>query len=499
MSAEDLAKRFAPILFLHPMEKFVPVDAKRFLENANLWLDTGAQPDSKAQWGVAGAAAGTRSPTVAAGGLSGVKTEPGKVIDDATLLGTLGTEVFLELGGWKDASETSEPKVTATSTNLYVDRKSIEDMYTKPGVLKDSKFRYHVELIEGAQFTRQLGMIAAPDMTMLKLPDHPALLLFYFFFPAHQQSVSSSICNDIKAKEAACHAGDWQCMAILLQGDPNGDARNYKPMFVGTTGFVAFPQGTTSTRLGYGFDAEDGYPAMGVARWRPATGPSASLPALEGSSDHAHLFVALGTHSLYTAPGTYDVLPYNDGPEWCGTFDNSTVMPEGWGQPDNTGDLFKGMGAFLAKVMGGFLVGGPLGEIAGVVAAAAEGYYPKPEGIGVVGTGDTPDPDQVPTAGAGMTIRPRGVNVAGVPSMLQDWNVQRNETIGQRHYDYVVNRDTQRFWPNFDGELGYQGRWGQRVTSDFLPRRAGPKFPNYFKMFMMGLAAGDKDHLFDKL
>src|SRR6185312_14592576 len=100
------------------------------------------------------------------------------------------------------------------------------------------------------------------------------------------------------------------------------------------------------------------------------------------------------------------------------------------------------------------------------------------EGIGVVGTGDTPDPDQVPTAGAGMTIRPRGVNVAGVPSMLQDWNVQRNETIGQRHYDYVVNRDTQRFWPNFDGELGYQGRWGQRVTSDFLPRRAGPKFPN---------------------
>jgi hypothetical protein len=289
-------------------------------------------------------------------------------------------------------------------------------------------------------------------------------------------------------------------MAILLEGDPGQDASKYKPKFFGCTGFVFAPSPGAASREGYGFDAEDGYPAMKVQRWRPQTGSLVNLPALEGASDHPHLFVALGTHSLYPIPGTFEVRPYNDGPTWCDTFDNSSVMPEGYGQPDGAGTkLLKGMGAFFGKMMAGFLAGGPPGEIAGVVAAAAEGYYPSPAGLDFVGYGDTPDPDQVPLAGTGTTIRPKGVDVAGVTDMLEDWRVERNKTIGPRKYDYLVNRDEQRFWPNPDNELGYRGRWGQRVTSDFLPRRAGPKFPDYFRMFMMGLAAGDAEHRFDDL
>jgi len=175
-------------------------------------------------------------------------------------------------------------------------------------------------------------------------------------------------------------------------------------------------------------------------------------------------------------------------------------MPQDYGQPEGAGTKFlKGMGAFFAKVMGGFLAGGPFGEVVGVVAAAAEGYYPSPAGLDIVGYGDSPDPDKVPLAGSGTTIRPKGVDVAGVTDMLEDWTVDRNLNIGPRHYDYIVNRDEQRFWPNPDMELGYRGRWGQRVTSDFLPRRAGPKFPDFFKMFMMGLADGNNGHLFDDM
>lgn len=489
MSAEDLAKRFAPILFLHAQEKFVPVDAKRFLENANLWRGTGAPLDSKAQWGTA--------PLIAAGGVSGIKTEPGTVIDDATVLPATGAELFLELGGWKDSSEMHEAGVTAASSNVYADRKSIEDLYSQPGKLKDSRFWYHAELFEGADFMRELGKIKAPEMVPL-VPTNPAFLCYYFFFPAHRQSVSSATCNDIKAKEAACHAGDWQCMAILLEGDPGGDASKYKPVFFGCTGFAFAPSSGAASREGYGFDAEDGYPAMKVQRWRPQTGPLANQPTVEGASDHPRLFVALDTHSLYPVPGTYEVFPYTDGPTWCDTFDNAAVMPEDYGQPEGAGTKFlKGLGAFFGKVMAGFLAGGPPGMTVGAVAAAAEGYYPSPSGLDIVGYGDTPDPDKVPLAGTGTTIRPKGVNVAGVTDMLEDWAVEQNKTIGRHRYDYIVNRNEQRFWPNPDMELGYRGRWGQRVTSDAMPRRAGPKFPDYFRMFMMGLAAGDHAHRFD--
>jgi hypothetical protein len=55
-------------------------------------------------------------------------------------------------------------------------------------------------------------------------------------------------------------------------------------------------------------------------------------------------------------------------------------------------------------------------------------------------------------------------------------------------YDFVVDRDKQFWWLNDDLEGGYKGRWGQRVTDDTLPRRSGPRFPNYPRMFLLALA-----------
>ena len=199
----------------------------------------------------------------------------------------------------------------------------------------------------------------------------------------------------------------------------------------------------------------------------------------------------LGSHSLYTTPGDHDVQPYRDGeePQGCGTFDTPSVMPPDWGQPDD--DTLEDIGAFLAKVMGGFLAGGPAGEIAGVVAAAAEGYYPQSVGVNVVGTADAPDPDHAPAAGDGITIAPAGVTVAGAGIAMETWKGQQNLQIGNRTYNYLVDRTTQRWWPNDDSETGFRGRWGQHVTADFLPRRSGPKFPNYLQLFLLALARGD--------
>ena len=177
---EDLVKRFAPILFLHPEEKFFPVDAKRYLEFANLW--SSAQPFSDdTKWGKPGTAPSTRQPVIVTGGLTGVATEPGRLIDDPSLR-PAEAEMFLELGGWKNAAGAHETGVTATSSNAYSDRSAIADMYGQEPLL-DSRFWYHAEIYDGARLTAMARRAGPPDFSPYLTPNS-TLLFYYLFFPA---------------------------------------------------------------------------------------------------------------------------------------------------------------------------------------------------------------------------------------------------------------------------------------------------------------------------
>ena len=149
-------------------------------------------------------------------------------------------------------------------------------------------------------------------------------------------------------------------------------------------------------------------------------------------------------------------------------------------------------------MLAGLSAGGALGAIAGGVATAIEGHLPHGSGLDIVGTYDPPDKDEVPAAGAGKTIRPSGVVAAGGGLDDQIWAAKQG-LIGPdgRRYDFIVDRATQGWWPNTDNdEKGFRGRWGQQVTSDFLPRRSGPRFPDYAKLFLLALAYRDSHPVF---
>ena len=152
------------------------------------------------------------------------------------------------------------------------------------------------------------------------------------------------------------------------------------------------------------------------------------------------------------------------------------------------GDFLEDVGAFFAKVVSGWYLG-PWGLIAGLVAGGIEGVLPLPQGFTGKGTGnwDDPEPDETPAAGDGKTVGPAGLTVPDVGSDVQDWNSQQGLVLNGRKYDFRVDRANQVWWSSDDGEKGFRGRRGQHVTSDFLPRRAGPKFPDYVRMFLMGL------------
>ena len=63
-------------------------------------------------------------------------------------------------------------------------------------------------------------------------------------------------------------------------------------------------------------------------------------------------------------------------------------------------------------------------------------------------------------------------------------------TICGKPYDHLVDHDKQPWWPSDSGLSGYQGRWGPRVAGDPFGRRAGMRFPTFWRTFFLALADG---------
>jgi hypothetical protein len=478
---EALVKRFEPVLFFHPQEKFFPSDAKRYIEHAALWTAQ-APYDDKNDWGGQPGAPFPRKPTVAAMGLAAAPGEPGSFAFDSAL-GAANDHRFLELGGWKDAKEDPEPNVTDTSANLYADRGAIEALYI--GDLEASRFWYHAEVFHHDRLLTAAQSESGLDLTKIlnRLTD-PTLLCYYLFFPAHQQSVGADSCSGVlSAEEVSCHAGDWQCIAILGEGD--GD--QFTPKFLGRTGSrpTATEIAGTSQYRAYQFE-DDNLTALSVDAW--------STDEPQVTDGHPRFYVAAGSHSLYTKPGDQAVDPYppDQQPSACGGLDNPGVDIPG-------ADQSVSVGVILAKLA----AGGILDTLAPTFAAALvsliiEGWNAATAPFGASFPGDTPDPDHPPAApGAGKTLRPAGLAVPDAGNDIVDWRSQRALTIDDRTYDCIVDRTAQPWWPSDDTLHGFWGRWGQHVTSDALPRRAGPRFPSYARMFLLALADGDARQLLD--
>lgn len=480
---EALIRRFEPILFLHEDEKFFPSDAKRFIEHAALWGSTAPFGD-KTGW----------TKRVPAGQLVAKQSEvtPGttSLAGAGNTAATAADVRFLELGGWKNSAEDHEDGVTDTTSNVYADRAEIERLYE--GALADSRFWYHAEVYDSARLINLAKKVVAPNLSRI-LADyaHPTLLCYYFFFPAHEQKIDAGGCPNVEAREAYSHAGDWQCVALLLDGDGTNDPQAFSPRYFGYTGTRPEAADGTTVPLISGDDDRGGYTIMKVARWRAGTATTKVEPDLDG--DHPRFYVAKGSHSLYTNNGDFKVAPETNAslsPSYCGFRDDSSPIP---GIP---GPTYKSAGehltALLAKIAStGFFGFAWVGLVAGIVEAISDGLQP----FGSDPSTPTPspvNPEQTPPAGEAVTIKPKGIAVAGSGVVIHEWAVQQGLNIGGRTYDYVVDRGSQIFWPLDDVKSNFRGRWGQHVTNDILDRRNGPHFLQYWKMFLTAMAGAPR-------
>jgi hypothetical protein len=476
---ETLVRRFEPVLFFHPEEAFFPVDAKRYIEHAALWAATSSY-DDKNNWGGNLGDPFPRKPMVMAGKLGAVDGENDEYLGKAEyLVDGAGVERFLELGGWKTKLETPEADVTSGSGNIYADRKTINDQYNDVAALKASQFWYHAEVFDTPRLKTLADRVKQPDLgKIVALLHNPVLLCYYLFFAAHEQPTDDGNCRNTEAKEVGCHAGDWQCIAIMLDAE-GGDLARARPQFFGCTGV------RPGVDRPHQFDDENRM-VMKVEAWRPAFGPTTRLPEVTG--DHPRLYVSRGSHSLWMTSGNQTVNRYLDEnePTYCGLYDSPSVAPP----PPEPEDTTVQDGAMLAKLAAGLALGG-IGVFAGLVAAFAE-YMIANIGSGLILVVARDEPDRGPAgAGAGRTVRPAGVSVPDGGTDVVDWRAG-TLTLDGRRYDFLVDRATQVWWPADNPEVpSFRGRWGQRVTNDYLPRRAGPRFPDFAMMFLKALSYGD--------
>ncbi len=200
-----------------------------------MWSGAG---DDKKTWGPGGPTL-PRTPLVGRGMIAARDGEPGTFLG-RTQPPDLLSGTFLDLAGWRGGED-----VTDASDNHYANLDKIATLYNaSPAdggdlVLPGSRFWYHAEVF-GAPRLRFLASPAnqdtppgfeRPSQAAIASLQDPALVCYYLFFPGCDDPLEG--CDPEFSKLFGAFAGDWACIAVLLEGA--GNQTKYKPKFIGLT------------------------------------------------------------------------------------------------------------------------------------------------------------------------------------------------------------------------------------------------------------------------
>ena len=154
----DLIRRFEPVLFFHPDERFFPSDAKRYVENSTIWTVEGAKADDKINWGGSGPGHFPRHPKFRPP-IAALAGEAGSPVDAA--LGGGVVESFLSFAGWDGGNV-----VLADSTNAYANLDAMVDRYGKD--FADGLISRQPTAVSG--ITRKFSTCRAFDLSSMPRP-----------------------------------------------------------------------------------------------------------------------------------------------------------------------------------------------------------------------------------------------------------------------------------------------------------------------------------------
>jgi hypothetical protein len=471
-AVRTLAKQFEPILLFHQNEAFTPRDPKWYLERSSLW-HAGSPFTDKTKWTAAlgrGQVAALAAETFLGGQWLGDPNR-GVVVLPSEQTPVPSEEHFLNFAGW-------EPPLPPGSevTPASVNRHPALDPASYVGPLTESKPWYYVEHLSHDELVA-FAVAHQPNGLDLKVAIRPSsqALLYYFFYPLHQEALEK--CEKAgEGQSFATYAGEWACVAVLLDGA--------LPQFIGLTSRntgAPSRRGDVDQRVG-----------MTVSPWAEV---DVVKPAGDPLSQHAKVFVSVGTHGHYlgTVPPSHAVTPF-----WgdtdptrgsCGVVEaaDDVISGEFVAVPGTPGDDQPSELVIIAK---------SLIPVVGWIWAAVEGIGNKFGSADELAEPETTATDVTGDGAFGVILRPNGLPLpeAAVAASVQDWNVDRYAAADARVYDCVVSRPAQVWWTprkNVASRVegaGWSGRWGPRVTNDPNNRRAGGKCPDFLEILLEAIA-----------
>jgi hypothetical protein len=484
----DFVRRFEPVMYFHASEQFFPVDPKRYIEESALWR-TRRPTRTRDDWGEEPPGVFPKRPLRPRGGLAAANTNPSELGTDTWLGDLLPAEParedrFLALGTWEDATS-----VSTSTLNRRASLNAIANAYrpdVSPG-LNRSRFWYYAEIFDAALLERLLRQDAegAPDIdffSVLRALENPVLICYHLFYPAHEDPLLG--CQSFgQAGQFASFAGEWTCVAVLVEGGT--------PTTAGRPTHIGLTQRNVGT-----LDARDDETRIGmtVQPWEKVT-------TIDGHPEHPRLFVAQGTHSYYLTTGTgiQTVTPFTSegfdvGRSRCSDVEALDGILSPPDPPPHQVPVWLALGKLLVGP------GGWLG-LAFEFAATVAPFTPF--------TADPPPvaaPVDFTASGTmfGRAIRPSGIPMSEIVSTstpvtrTETWRTSVADapdgeiTVDGRGYGFIVNRDTQVWWPTRHVDeahrRGFNGRWGPVVDQDPKNRRSGMRVPRFWLMFMIALA-----------
>jgi hypothetical protein len=495
-----LIRKYEPVLFLHPDETWIPVHPGRFMEHSALWS---AQPyrdpagkHLRANWKKL-----IRKGTITLnpakhnqpfGNFADEKwrldlnpylerdDDPLKSTDlltypgssSAFLNNTQDGFLFLNGAGWSDKGVTK-----ADVTKSRTMHSSLPSLTAEP-----YRYRYFAQVLDLKGLEAILIDIkdTMADQSWVKLLsgffDQKWIIWYYFFFPFHEEGSTGN----------TTYEGDWTAIAVVVE-KPLLEAE--KPLYLG---FGQRTRGNCKENLEYMQPIVDiiagpmqmFWQRMEVAAWDAVTKAPGTL--------HPRIYVTRGTHNLYVSPGNHNP---GEIPIFGKACELVSDVDKGVGDVvDTVEDAFDDVKDSAIIVTKALLIPFPFN----LIALACE--YPA---SGEVSTSTPPagsTPEATPAEGVwGSILKPPAMDrrLLFEPTEMQRWgwdpanpDAQLNTLDIHDWYgtdDEVLMREMDIWWPDVNGNAGYQGLWGAVVQEDPYEYRSGMSFPGFKKAFLVGL------------
>jgi hypothetical protein len=499
-----IAQAYAPLLYFHPEEEFVPIHPEFYIKGSALW--EGLPPtDQKKDWGEH-KTVWPRRPSIPKLGISidpnqdtqGTSDPDGDGVNEwylghtfpdgiqRYLLSNSDMEHWLDSAGWAESQD-----VTQTSKNDRCNKAGALEKWQETGSTRVFSDWYYAEVQESTDIERLLlsleGNNGKPVNTILKeLLGDIWVVWYYFLYPIHEEYWRR--CDQVfDIAHQGDYEGDWNAVAVVIKKpaplpwDSGGTFQ--PPLYVG--------YGVRQRGL-----SKDIFPdlikqAMVIRPWD-------EVPRIPGSN-HPRVFVTKGYHNNYSQPGDKDPV-------------ESDLVCEITQEADASSDEFKGtledieetlkdyvvtVAKIAAGSAAGFGIGGFPGSAIGAMAGAIAGIA---EALSTSNDEDAPTEDAgkglerepgPPPGQYGLVLKPPGVDALLPPDAAHPENNETAVTIRNwlgTDEDKLVDRSRQIWWPSDSSRRGFDGRWGVRCEKDPINRRSGIKFPDFRRALLNDLA-----------